>query len=503
MVDESTLAFQQEIEHALSVMRVVGCDTQRFEIKKSAHGLPQDIARTLSAFSNGSGGFLILGVSEEDGFVPVEGFDYERMQDALANVCNTKLTPPVRPEIRPFNLDGSLVLGAKVPEMHPKDKPCYISTSSKYDGSYIRTGDGDRRLTSYEVDRLLDEHVQPRYDASVVEDASIDDLDRDLVAGLLKRERTIHARNFALLSDEEALKKLNVTRRDVSGVQKPTLAGLLALGSYPQQFFPRLNVSFACYPGTTKSDVLQGGQRLLDSATLVGPIPLMVEEAIAAITRNMRIGAVVEGAFRKDVPEYPEIALREAIVNALMHRDYSPESLGMPVQLDLFVDRLEISNPGGLYGVMTVEMLGKEGVSSSRNQFLSNILESTPYGDGGLVAENRGTGYQTIEANLSEALMPPPVPRNMINLFRLTFEKRCLSASERGTSFSTNLRAAILNALSTRSSISTSEIMKESGKSRPTVVKCINAMLAEGLLEPTELRNSPKQRYRLSHKPNH
>ena len=232
---------------------------------------------------------------------------------------------------------------------------------------------------------------------------------------------------------------------------------------------------------------------------LSGPISFMVEEAIAAIMRNTRIGAVIDGAFRKDVPEYPEIALREAIVNALMHRDYSPESQGMPVQLDLYADRLEISNPGGLYGVMTLDMLGKEGVSSSRNQFLANILESTPYGDGGYVAENRGTGYQTIEANLSEALMPPPMPRNAINMFKLTFEKRRLSLSERKGASGSDLRAAILEALSERNSISTSEIMKESGRSRPTVVKCINLMLEEGLLEPTELRNSPKQRYRLSH----
>ena len=148
---------------------------------------------------------------------------------------------------------------------------------------------------------------------------------------------------------------------------------------------------------------------------------------------------------------------------------------------------------------MTLDMLGKEGVSSSRNQFLANILESTPYGDGGYVAENRGTGYQTIEANLSEALMPPPMPRNAINMFKLTFEKRRLSLSERKGASGSDLRAAILEALSERNSISTSEIMKESGRSRPTVVKCINLMLEEGLLEPTELRNSPKQRYRLSH----
>ena len=352
-------------------------------------------------------------------------------------------------------------------------------------------------MSPYEVDRLLDEHVQPRYDAEVIEDATIQDLDTDLVRGLLKRERRMHARNFAHLSDEEALRKLSILKPDDKGVLRPTLAGLLALGSYPQQFFPRLNVSFACYPGTTKAEALQGGRRLLDSATLVGPISVVVEESIAAVLRNTRIGAVIEGVFRKDVPEYPIVALREAIVNALMHRDYSPESRGMPVQLDLFTDRLEISNPGGLYGVMTIEMLGKEAASSSRNQFLANILESTPYGDGGYVAENRGTGYQAIEAYLLKSRMPPPVPYSTVNLFKLTFAKQSSIASELpGVSFG-DLRSLILDALSKRDSITTAEIMKESGKSRPTVVKCINLMLGEGLLEPTQSKNSPKQRYKL------
>ena len=102
-----------------------------------------------------------------------------------------------------------------------------------------------------------------------------------------------------------------------------------------------------------------------------------------------------------------------------MHRDYSPLSQGTPVQIDLYVDRLEIINPGGLYGNVTINSLGKDGVSASRNQYLSNLLESTPYADGSFVAENRGTGFQVIVSELASALMPPPEPQNKSGGFSL------------------------------------------------------------------------------------
>lgn len=487
-----------QISEVIDLMRNIGVDLQRFEVKACRTQLTKDIARTLSAFSNGSGGLVICGLSERDGFTAVAGFDAKAIQDALARVCSEQLSPPVRPEIQVLPFEGSLLVVASVPEMRPMDKPCYVRASNRYDGSYIRTGDGDRRLPAYEVDRLVDEHRQPQYDAAIVEEALPGDLNEELVQGLLRRERRIHARNFALLPDEDALIKLGVLRIDNAGILRPTIAGLVSLGDYPQQFFPRLNISFACYPGTSKSDVSDAGKRLLDSVTLVGPIPHIVEDAIAAVARNTRSGALIEGAFRREVPDYPEVALREAIVNALMHRDYSSQSLGTPVQLDLYVDRLEIINPGGLFGNVTVSDLGRTGISSTRNQHLANLLESTPYTDGTFVAENRGTGYRTIEVELANALMPAPIPRDTIGAFFLTFPRRRTTASERTLPVRDQMRAAIRSILEEHGSVTTTEVIRQTGRSRATAMKYIRQMIDEGILEPMEPVGSTKQRYRLS-----
>jgi ATP-dependent DNA helicase RecG len=490
-------ANEEQLAEAIRLMRVAGVDTQHVEVKSAKRELTKDLPRTVSAFSNGSGGVIICGISEKDGFTPVKGFNASSIQDAIAQTCSEKLQPPVRPDVRIMLFENSPVVVAYIPEMRPMDKPCYVKASDRYQGSYIRTGDGDMRLSSYEVDRLVDEHQQPKYDIRVVLEATMDDLDETLVKGLLTRERDVHGRNFAKLSDEKALIRLGAAALDGQGTLRPTLAGLLALGEYPQQFYPRLNVSFACYPGTRKGEVGPGHQRLVDSGTMVGPIPSMVQDALAAVSRNTRKGAIIEGAFRKDVPDYPPVALREAIVNALMHRDYSPESLGTPVQLDLYVDRLEIINPGGLYGSVTTRTLGSLGVTSSRNQYLSNLLEHTPYGDGSYVAENRGTGYMVIESELEAALMPEPVPKDSIATFSLVFERRRVTASEATLSAREQVRTTVLSLLENGGSISTTEVVQKTGRSRATVYKYIREMVEEKVIEPTEPRKSTKQRYRM------
>ncbi len=411
------------------------------------------------------------------------------------------MTPPVRPDVRIMPFEGAQVVVAYIREMLPVDKPCYITASDKYHGSYIRTGDGDQRLSEYEVDRLLDEHRQPRFDGEIVADATIDELDKALLSGLLAKERADHPRNFAKLTDEEAILQLNIAKRDADGTLRPTLAGLLALGTHPQHHFPRLNVSFAAYPGTDKSEVSISGARLLDSLTVIGPIPYLVADSISAVRRNMRTGAVIDGAFRKDVPDYPIVALREAIANALMHRDYSPLSQGTPVHIDMFADRIEISNPGGLYGTMTLNMLGKQHGSSSRNQFLASILESTPAEDGGFVVENRGTGYRAIESELAAALMPAPIPKNTVSFFSLTFQKRRVAESEQNTCASDTVRAVVLDLLSKRESITAAEVVRASGKSKTTVAKYLNEMIkVDRTIEPIGSASS-KRRYRLSTSP--
>lgn len=520
----------RQFESAIARMRIAGTDSQSFEVKSCRAELTRDIGRTISGFANGSGGTIICGLDENDGFKPVKGFDAARIQDALANYCGEKMTPAVRPIIDTHVFEGKPVLAAYIPELRPVQKPCYITASGCYGGSYIRVGDGDRRLSGYEIDRLISEHEQPRYDDRVVWEATLDDLNPLLVAGLLERERAIHPNHLGKLDDEAALCKLHIAKLDDEGALHPTLAGLIALGSYPQEFFPRIVVAFTFYPGRIKAETPPGARRFVDSFTCVGPIPDMIEDTVAAVVKNMRVGSRVIGAFRYDVPDYPELAVREAVANAFMHRDYSPDAQGTAVSVDMYADRLEIISPGGLFGAMTVDDLGEiHTAGSCRNQHLASILESTPWNPSyptsprGYVAENRGTGFFVMNDETKRAGKPAPEPFDSLTRFCLTFrneweqpESRTVVVPESewmqtlvesapdepntkafASTRPESIEYAIVEIAAARESVSMRELMDELKRSRPTIRKRVADLVERGVLAPTGAMNSPQVRYRL------
>lgn len=467
-------------------LRTIGTDQQTIEVKS---GVGKSVRETLSAFSNGAGGILIVGLAEDDKFAPVPNFDAAQSRDALVSRCE-EMEPPIRANIEILDLGGAPVLVAEIDEIEPRYKPCYIREQGRYQSSYIRLGDADVKLSPYEIDRMLEEHHQPKWDEEPVFDASIDDLDEHALNSFLEAQRSLRKRTFAD-GDTIARQRLRITKDG-----HPTLAAVMAMGEYPQEFFPRLTVTFALFPGTSKGDI-STGERLLDSATLVGPIPELIDAAVAMVKRNMRTAGLIDDVYRTELPDYPLVAVREAVVNALMHRDYSPDSRGSQVQVNMFVDRLEITNPGGLYGGVTVNNLGKAGVSSTRNQRLSTFLESTSFPGGGIVAENRGTGFAVIQSSLAEALMPPPEVKNEPASFTLIFRRRRVAPAEKYVTAYDHVYALMLD----QESASTSEVVKATGLSRSAVTKAINTLIDEGIIEPTEPVRSPKQRYRrIQHK---
>ena len=419
-----------EIVAIVRAVRKHGAELPAVEVKAAVGGLPKSVPETISAFSNWGGGILILGLDERAGFAPASGFDAQRIRDCLADALSNTVHPPIRAEIDFVTIDGASIVVAAVPELDSAQKPCYVRVRGEYQGSYIRVGDGDRRLTEYEISLLHANRGQPRDDAAPVPDATLDDLEPEAVVRLLRRVRNRQPGAFRHASDEVALRRLGVLVRYQDRFV-PSLAGLLALGAYPQQFFPQLNLTFIAIPATSKESVPAEGPRYLDNRTINGPIPVIVEETLTALIRNMGTRAYVHGAGREDVYDYPVEALREAVVNALMHRDYSTFALGTQVQVEMYSDRLVVRNPGGLFGPVTEEELGEEQVSSSRNSYLAALLQEVTIPDTDrVVCENRGTGIPTMLAQLRRAGMATPQFDNRISRFTVTFPKHTLLDTE-------------------------------------------------------------------------
>ncbi|SNY63299.1 ATP-binding protein [Paractinoplanes atraurantiacus] len=417
----------EELAEIVENLRVLGSDVADVEVKKAQGGLPKSLRETLSAFSNTRGGVVILGLDEGDRFMPARLADPAKLASDLASLCSSEIEPAIRPYIQIHPFEGAQLVVAEVPEIPREQKPCYYKGAGLTKGAYTRLHDGDRQLSSYEVQMMLSARGQPKEDSEPVAGVGIEALDSHLVAATMLRLRSSRPYSYRDLSVADILRrtKVLIPRPDGSG-EDVSVGGLLALGSYPQEHFPQLMLTFVHYP-TVSGPAEESGVRFLDSVAIEGPIPVMVRDALAAIRRNMSRRSITTGAGRQDIWEYPETALREAITNALVHRDLSAASRGAQVQVEMFPDRLVIRNAGGLYGPVTLENLGEEGATSSRNAALLRVLEDVPIpGEDRTVCENRGSGIRAMLISLRRSGMTAPKFDDRISSFVVTFPNHSL-----------------------------------------------------------------------------
>lgn len=404
---------QGPLDEVVARLRRAGTDLTQVEVKAAAQGVPRSLWPTISSFSNRDGGLVILGLDEANGFMPAPGFDASRVRDAVAEAFRPRsprdipgpVTPTPSGVIDIAEVDAAPVVVIDVEELPADQRPCYVTTQGIENGSYQRVADGDRVMGRYGVFLLRTDASQPTTDVESVESATVDDLDGELVDRFVTRLRRVRPRAVAgLSSDLDVLARMKVLSGDRS---TPTLAGLLAFGAYPQQFFPQAMITFNSYAGLTKDSVV-GDVRMLDRRTLEGPIPVMVDDAVRAVLANLQHRRVSRGAGAFDEPEIPVDALREAIVNAVTHRDYSTMALGDQVRLELYPDRLEIHNPGGIWGGRRVTELF-DGNSRSRNARLATLLTDIPLpGTADTVSENAGSGIPRMTGSLGRAGLAAP-----------------------------------------------------------------------------------------------
>lgn len=417
-----------ELQEIIAHLRVVGDDNADVEAKASRSALPKSVRETVSAFQNTRGGLLILGLDETSGFEATGVEDPAKICADLASLCAQEMEPPVRPLIAVHTVDAASLVVAEIPELDAAQRPSYYKGAGLTRGSYVRVNDGDQHLTSFEVQMLLASRGQPVDDEQPVVAADITDLDPELVGRYVARLRRDRPRIFGEASDETVLLRTGVLATTTEG-PRPTLAGLLALGTYPQQFYPQLSLTFVRYP--TVDGPGADGTRFLDNVHVEGPVPFMVRDGLAAIRSNMARRAVVAGAGRTDVWEYPEVTLREALTNALGHRDLSTASRGTQVQVEMYPDRIVIRNPGGLFGPVSPAALGGDDLmSSARNSRLMKILEDVEIPGFGTVCENRGSGIRDMRVALRRAGLRPPELTDRISTFTVTLGNHALLSDD-------------------------------------------------------------------------
>ena len=401
----------EEVERLLQELRAQPTARADIEAKASRSDFPTEGWQTITAFANSSGGMFLLGVRDAT-FEAVGVADPDRVQTHLTNVCADELSVPVRPDILVCQIDGVTVIAARIPSARREERPVFKRSKGLPGGAYLRIGNTDRQMTMAEVRRML---LQQRddLDSRPVYAASLDDLD----TALAKAHPGSRRPHDLQPSVKETLTGLGAVVEE-EGVACPTLAGLLFFSREPQRRYPNLKITFTQYAGTDVGESTRGGVFFLDNRDIVGPVPRMIRDAVAVVTGRMAQRSVQEGLLHRDIAEYPADALREAIVNAVAHRDYSMP--GTEIQIRLFSDRLEIQSPG--QSLVPIEELTTG--RATRNPVLMRLLREAGF------VEERGIGIDRMIAAMARADMEPPAFDHVGESFQVTMKNHSLLSAE-------------------------------------------------------------------------
>lgn len=386
----------------------IGCEHQTIELKKAMQGTPEKLYDTLSSFSNQTGGGIILfGIDERNNFEITGVHNAQALMEHVKNQA-LQMEPVVRPVFTVAELDGKTVVSAEISECEIFEKPCFYRGAGRMRGSYIRVGEADMPMTEYEIYSYEVFKRKIQDELREVERADMDSFDNNaLVEYYLKLKKA--KPNLAKQDNEKILQLQGLATRE-----KPTVAGIMLLGEYPQAYFPQLSVTAMSVDGNEIGDLGAGGERFIDNQRIEGTISQMLEGTLAFIRRNTRNATIIdENGNRVDRSEYPMIAIREIILNALIHRDYSIHTDNSPIRVVIYKNRIEVENPGGLYGRITVDELGKVS-ADTRNPFIAGGLEVM------IDTENRFSGIPTIINSMKNAGLPPAVFENKRGIFKVT-----------------------------------------------------------------------------------
>lgn len=479
---------ERELHDLIKQIQARQCEEQTTEVKTAKGGCPEKLYDTISAFANqNSGGVFVFGLNEQENFAKVGVYDAQDLQKKVMEYCE-QMTPAVRPVFTVCEEDGLVFVAAEIPPVDIAERPCFKTSKGRLQGSYIRVGDADKPMTEYEVYSYEAFRKKYQDDVRPVERATFQTLDISKVDEFLARKRHERA-NLALLSQEQQYELTGITREG-----KITMTALLMFGVYPQAYYPQLSIIATCVPAETMGVLDENGNRFLDTKRIEGTLPDMLDGALAFVRTNMTMSTRIDPTTgeRVDIPQYPMDAVREMILNALVHRDYSFHTEGMPIQLTLYTDRIEVTNPGGLYGRLTLDQLGNI-QPDTRNPVLVTVMETLGK------TENRYSGIPTIRYAMEKRGLPEPVFSNRRGEFSVALynktEKTVTQGSEHKNQTSdTKGLLAFCQTPRTRA-----EIIEylDIASGQYALRRYLDPLIASGAISPTikDKPRSPKQKY--------
>ena len=322
----------EDLRKLVDKIQRLQCEMQTVELKSANKGCPTRLYDTLSSFANqDEGGVIVFGIDESKGFEVVGVYDAQDLQKKVTEQCN-QMSPCVRALFTVCEIDDKVVVSVEIPGIDVAERPCFYRGTGRLKGAYIRVGDADESMSEYEIysyDAFRKRIRDDIREASGARRSFFSEEKLEIFLQAVKKDRKNLAKH---VSDEEILELMGVT---VNG--QPTLAGELCFSKYPQGAFPQLCITAVALPGNEMGEPGLQGERFIDNERITGTIDEMVDEAVDFVNRNSRHSTIIDDkGKRADRDEYPLKAVREAILNALVHRDYSIHSENVPVRLEIY-----------------------------------------------------------------------------------------------------------------------------------------------------------------------
>ncbi len=426
---------------------------------------PENIIRTVVAFSNGAGGTVIVGVDDRQR--SVRGVpDPKATEEMLANLISDRIQPRLVPEIQIIPWRKTCLIALRI---YPSSlRPHFVKTAGPEQGVYVRVGSTNRRADPAQIEEIkrfvrgstFDEEPLPEKDSEAIDFRAAS----ECFSSIRKLQR----------SDLRTLQITSVYQNRVV----PTVGGFLLFGRDRRATFPDAYVRAGCFRGTDKSNII-------DSAEFADYLPLLVEGVLKFIQRNTRHAIHVEGTKHAEASEFPPAALREAVINALVHADYAQK--GAPLRVAIFDDRIEIDNPGGLPPGLTLEEI-RRGVSKLRNRVIGRVFHEL-----GLI-EQWGSGIQRMIGACEQAGLREPVFEEIGSGFRVTIYSQAKMQPQLE-----DLDRVIMDYIRKVKEASSSQVAAHIQRTPRTARTRLNHLVDLGLLFPIgSSSRDPRRVYRLA-----
>ncbi len=419
------------------------------EFKTNVH---KNIGETVSAFANTYGGLIVFGVAPNKGLKGISDPDAEsRILRQVLDNCK----PNPKPDQEFLRHEGKTFIILKLEPFPYSQNPCFYG-----DLCYIRQGTTNLKLTGDDLIEFLKKRSLLNFE-ELKNRATLKDLNFDKITELLKRRGT----NTGELKQEDykrILTGLNVANYESEFFLKNV--ALFFFAKEPQSFFNNLEVRIVKYAGLEP----EIGQIKFDKR-IYGTVPDLVNKTFDSIVENTEHSYSIVGTQRKEAPQYPPEALRELITNAIGHRDYFTSK---EVLVEIFSDRLQITNPGGLLTGQNITNFDK--TPQHRNPITYRLLRDFGLGEG------LGLGIRLIRKQCREARLPDPEFYELGNVFQVVLYNKNSTKKRYSIDFENPRQRQLMAYLEKNKSIKTEQYSKLVGVSQPTAVNDLNELVKQG-----------------------